>query len=79
VSGGSTAGPLAREIVEKILELEQSGQAPDLGYFRPAIGNFNGVTDVAEEHANNEPAVRRAVPVIRPAPAEQSEESEETQ
>lgn len=81
VSGGSTAGPLAREIVEKILQLEQSGQAPDLGYFRPAVGNFNGVTEVGveERRPSVEPAVRRAVPVIpQPVPPE-TEESEETQ
>lgn len=43
VSGGTTAGPIVRSIVNQLYDLEQ-GAAVDLVYLTPAEGHFKGMT-----------------------------------
>jgi penicillin-binding protein 2 len=49
--GGSTSGPIVKDIFDGIFQMEKTGKSPQLAYLPPAVGNFHGVTDWTREAA----------------------------
>jgi penicillin-binding protein 2 len=47
--GGTTSAPIAQEIMQRLFALDK-GAVENVSYLQPAVGNFNGVTEV-ENHA----------------------------
>ncbi|VVM04559.1 penicillin-binding protein 2 [Methylacidimicrobium tartarophylax] len=68
IGGGATAGPIVHKIMEGILALERDGSAPQLVYFNPAQGNFNGLTEI-------QPKVDTPAPVRPSVPVHEEEDS----
>ncbi|CAI9086334.1 penicillin-binding protein 2 [Candidatus Methylacidiphilum fumarolicum] len=52
ISGGATAAPIAKKILEGIFDIEK-GHNPTLTYLKPAIGNFNGLTEFTKEQSGS--------------------------
>ncbi|QSR87243.1 penicillin-binding protein 2 [Candidatus Methylacidiphilum infernorum] len=52
VSGGATAAPIAKKILQGIFDIEK-GHNPELTYLKPAIGNFNGLTEYKKHEAGS--------------------------
>ncbi|MGD9895729.1 MAG: penicillin-binding protein 2 [Candidatus Methylacidiphilaceae bacterium] len=76
IGGGATAGPIVHKILEGLLELERSGAGPQLVYFPPARGNFNGLTEIQPKADTPQP-VRPAVPVREQEDAQDGSSSDE--
>ena len=76
IGGGATAGPIVHKIVEGILAMERSGASPQLVYFTPAKGNFNGLTEIQPKTDTAQP-VRPATPVREEEDAQDNSSSDQ--
>ncbi|QSR85543.1 penicillin-binding protein 2 [Methylacidimicrobium sp. B4] len=77
IGGGATAGPIAHKIVEGILAMERSGASPQLVYFTPAKGNFNGLSEIQPKTDTAQPAARPAIPVREEEDSQDSASSDQ--
>lgn len=48
--GGTTSAPIAQEIMKRLFAMDQ-GAVENVAFLKPAVGNFNGVTDI-EVHSD---------------------------
>jgi penicillin-binding protein 2 len=66
--GGTTSAPIAQEIMRRLFALDK-GAVENVAYLQPAVGNFNGVTEV-EVHPGDltSPADNPDAPSSTPMP-----------